>query len=453
MPFPPDRKPGILEQQYPAEPLPPLNIMCSSGFIPFTTDIRWTSPQQLQANSKFSIVGSNVYRSFDSEFGPYTRMNVLPIGANFFRDSLLTRVSMQEDVSTRFVANPLTDPGGRCIFQVRHPAIVLDLTPAPCPNCTELNVYVTVNGQEAAIESINAQTGEVEISQRDRFDVASQTVIKPVVPTNLPGPTNDPTRPTDVVLATYRYIDITETPTGLDQRTYYRVTTVAHHHETGVLVETPLHRAAEVNNRQIEQLDWIWREALRRQHWILDQGGERVKLFIQKTVGPRCGCYSISNDQPDNNCPVCYGTSVIGGFDGPYDIVIAPEDNERAIQQSNRGRTVFHSYDTWFGPSPLVSQRDFIVKLNGDRYGIGPVRMPSNRGIQLQQMFPVSHLDYGEIRYKVPVLDTLRLVSPETRYIIPGKGDATPEMTDRENIPAEIQYRGNTVTFENQNQK
>ncbi len=453
MPFPPDRKPGILEQQYPAEPLPPLNIMCSSGFIPYTTDIRWTSPDELQANSHFSIVGNNIYRSFDSEYGPYVRLNVLPVGAGFYRDRLLTQVAMQEDVSDKFEANPLTDPAGRCIFKVRHPSIVLDLTPAPCPNCTELNMYVTVNGQQAAIESINAQTGEVEISQRDRFDVASQTVIKPVVPTNLPGLNNDPTRPTDVVLATYRYQDPNEKPTGLDQRTYYRVTTVARHHETGVLTETPLDRAAEVNNRQIEQLDWIWREAIRRQRYLLDQGGERVKLFIMKSVGPICGCYSIANAQPDNSCRVCYGTGIIGGYDGPYDIVLAPEDEARSIQQSNRGRTVLHSYETWTLPSPLLSQRDFLVKLNGDRYGIGPVRMPSNRGIQLQQMFPVSHLDYEEIRYKVPVLDTLKLVSPQTRYVIPGQGKATPEMTDREDVPAEHQIRGNTVTFENQQRR
>ena len=242
-------------------------------------------------------------------------------------------------------------------------------------------------------------------------------------------------------------------PSELDQKTYYRITTVAHDRNTGALLETPLERASEVNNRQIEQLDWVWREAIRRNRFMLGQGGEPVKLFKQKLVGPKCGCYDYSRKQPSSTCHVCYGTGVIGGYDGPYDIIIAPEDGERAIAQGNRGRTVTHPYDTWTGPSPLLTQRDFFVKLNGDRYGIGPVRMPSNRGMQLIQFFTTSHLDTADIKYTVPVIQTELLVFPETRYLVPGQGKETPMMTNREDIPADRQYRANTVTGENMNRR
>jgi hypothetical protein len=100
-----------------------------------------------------------------------------------------------------------------------------------------------------------------------------------------------------------------------------------------------------------------------------------------------------------------------------------------------------------------LTQRDFFVKLNGDRYGIGPVRMPSNRGMQLIQFFTTSHLDTADIRYSVPVIQTEFLVFPETRYPVPGEGKETPMMTDRESIPAERQYRANTVTGENVNRR
>ena len=188
---------------------------------------------------------------------------------------------------------------------------------------------------------------------------------------------------------------------------------------------------------RIEKLDYIWKEAIRRTRWMLNQGGERVKLFIKRSAGVRCGCNSIEHKQPQFDCEVCFGTGILGGYDGPYDIIIAPDDAERGITQS------------FTGPSPLISQRDFIVKLSGDRYGIGPVRMPSNRGMQLQQMFSISYLDEVDIRYKVPIFDPTFMKFPETRWIVPGEGKSTPMMTEKHNIDDHREIRGNTVTYEN----
>ena len=261
-----------------------------------------------------------------------------------------------------------------------------------------------------------------------------------------------PTSPSDVVLATYRYLS-NHVKTDLGQRIFYRITSVAHDSISGHLIETPLDRATTGNNQKTEQLDWIWREAIRRNRFLLTQGGERVKLFIRKVVGQHCGCDSSLYGQPSADCTVCYNTGVIGGYSGSYDILIAPDDAEKAITQSNRGRTLAHDFDSWTGPTPLLCQRDFIVKLNGDRYAVGPVRMPTVRGMQLQQFFSLSHLDEQDIRYKVPVLNTEVLVSPQTRYLIPGQGKETPMITDRQSIPAERQIRGFSPTFENQNSK
>jgi len=471
MPFPPDRPVALLEQSLPAYPLPPLNFMCFSGFEKNTTDLRWTSPSELQANTDFDIVGVNIYRSFDSEYGPFTRLNLLPIGTNFYRDKLLVRVAINEDASNSYVATGDTDPNGDWVIKVQNVPIVV--TSTGTTNCTNLNAIVTINGVQAYVESINTLTGEIKLRRTPTFDVASQT-MKPAVLPALPGgekgcdpfseKTYSPTgaigqggsgpggsvQPSDTTLVTYRYVAQDETPTGLDQKIFWRATTVGRDPSTGEVLETPLDRAASCNNRQVEQLDYIWREAVRRNKWLLFQGGERAKVFIRKQVGPRCGCYSVTNKQPDATCTVCYGTGIVGGYDGPYDVILSPEDGERAVGQNNRGRTIAHPYETWTGPSPLLSQRDFIVKLNGDRYGLGPVKMPTNRGMQLQQFFSISKLDTNDIRYTVPVLDTTVLVSPQTRYIVPGRGDATPMMTEREALPDEREVRGNTVVFENE---
>lgn len=437
MPAPTDRKPHILEQQHPAAPHPPLNFSVQSGLEKGVVDLRWTSPAEISANTKFNLVGVNVYRSFSSQFGPYFRLNSLPVGATFYRDRTMVAVSLREDVSKRFVSRGDKDPSRTWVFRTAKNPIVIDPIIGGT-ECTDLNVYVTVNGVRAHVRRITSHLGEVELEPYPTFDVASQQQFPAVLPTG----------EEDVVLATYRYLS-KDVPTDLGQAIFYRITTVARDPATGQLFETSLERASEANNQQTEQLDWIWREAVRRNKFLLVHGGERVKAFIRRTVGHRCGCSSDLHRQPSSDCLVCYATGIIGGYDGPYDVLIAPDDAEKKKTQSNRGRTLEHSYDTWTGPTPLLSQRDFIVKLNGDRYGIGPVRMPTARGMQLQQMFSVSHLDEQDIRSRVPVLDTSVMESPRTRYIVPGGGGSTPMVTERKAIPDEREFRGNTVVFEN----
>jgi hypothetical protein len=433
MPSPPDRLPGILEV-IPSTPLPPLNLTCSMGFTNDVVDLWWSSPGEISSNTKFNIVGVNVYRSFDSEFGPYHRINANPIQSNYYRDSNKIQVILREDVTNKFIARGNTDPNGRWIFRTDYTPIVLQ--PSLGTECSDMNVFVTIDGEPALVKSIVSQTGEIELDRNPQFNVINQRQLEPVLPTE-----------NSVVLASYRYRK-QGVQTNLYQRIFYRVSTVILA-EDGSLVETPLKSASTTNTNEIEKLDWIWQEAIRRNKFILQQGGERVKVFIRKYLGPQCGCYSFTNKQPASDCLVCYATGVIGGYDGPYDLLVAPDDSEKNIAQSNRGRSLTHAYETWTGPQPLLSQRDFIVKLNGDRYGIGPVRMPSNRGMQLQQHFSISHLDQGDIRYQVPVLDTSTLVVPQTRYITNGEGRATPMTSEREAIPDEREIRGKTVVYEN----
>lgn len=430
-----DRPPHVLETD-PALPLPPLNLSCASGFDKGTVDLRWTLPSDLSSNSAFGVLGVNVYRSFDSEYGPWVRLNSLPVGSTFYRDRTNIVLELQEDVSDRFVTRGVTDPGGRWAFRVRKRPIHLE-GQEWIPNVTNANVYVTVNGVPAFVESIDAYLGEVLLRDVPTFDPASQRMELPVLPSGSG----------DVVLATYKHVS-NEVVTSLGRRIFYRVTTVATLSD-GSVGETPLDRAASVSNHEVEKLDYIWREAVRRNRFILDQGGERVKLFIRKSVGQRCGCWVPSHRQASSDCLGCYGTGILGGYDGPYDITVAPDNGQKSISQGNRGRTLSHDYDTWTGPSPLLSQRDFVVKLNGDRYAVGPVTSPSNRGMVLQQAFSISHLDESDIRYRVPMPDPSRLSAPRTRYAVPGGGSSTPMVTDRDSIPDEREVRGGTVTYDN----
>jgi len=120
--------------------------------------------------------------------------------------------------------------------------------------------------------------------------------------------------------------------------------------------------------------------------------------------------------QPSNRCEICIGTGFVGGYEGPFDNLVAPDDAERRISQSQMGRRKEHTYEVWTGPSPVVTQRDFIVKQTNERYSIGPVRRPTNRGNLLQQHFQIGYLDEQDIRYKVAIPSYASLVFPQTRW-------------------------------------
>jgi len=443
-----DRDPPTLELTKVAEPAAPLNLFMTNGYCPGVINLTWTDPSQLSVNSRFELSGVNVYRAFDSEYGPYERLNQFPLGTTFYRDQTDNVLVMDEVVEDdqwvmRGVDTASELGAPRYIFRTRNCPIVKEASQAVSANSI-VDVEVRINGQLANIARVFGEAGEVEIDPFSYVDVATQTTST--------GPIPDPGA---IVTVTYRYTR-SFLRTDLIQRVFYRVTTV------GVLVqpdcgpedprdllETSLERAAFTHSLEIEKIDYIWREAVRRNRWILDQGGERVKCFLRKRVGPTCPCFNTTtHHQPLNDCTICYGVGIVGGYEGPFDIVIAPDDEARKIAWTASGRTVEHAYEVWATSSPLLSQRDFLVKINGDRYSIGAVRMPSNRGMVLQQHFSIGHLDEKDIRYRVSLDNPRRFLPTFVQPAIPPMNSAA-QITDKPNIPEERQLRGRTIAWEN----
>ena len=108
-------------------PAPPLNLFLTSGYAPGVFDLVWDDPSQLARNASFSLVGVNVYRSFDSEYGPYHRITDLPVGATFWKDRTDIELIVDEDVSDRFVVNGSAGVGHdkqRYVFKTIHSPIV-----------------------------------------------------------------------------------------------------------------------------------------------------------------------------------------------------------------------------------------------------------------------------------------------------------------------------------------
>jgi len=377
-------------------------------------DLRWEDPTILSRNSAFSIVGVNIYRSEASDRGPYRRINEFPVGGAFYRDRTdyerIVNEAVLWDSSWIFKGDK---PNSRqWTFQTREP-IVKRYDAAPLQEPTWANaptdVQVFIDGVEVPVHEVFGRTGEVTLVNAPGFDVVTETNIPAVIPEE-----------TTVVTVSY-YTPRNHVRSGLETNIWYRFATVAIDATTpSGYVETPLEWCEPRTVAEVETLDYIWREAMRRNAWILQQGGERVKAFVRKTAGVQCSCGMDErtlewSKQPSNRCLTCFGSGFVGGYEGPYEIIIVPDDGERKITQLLQGRRKEHTYEVWTSPSPLLTQRDFIVKQTNERYSIGATRRPSHRGNLLQQHFNIGYLDEGDIRYQVPIDGTTELAWPETR--------------------------------------
>lgn len=415
-------------------------------------------------NTKWNILGVNIYRSDTGERGPYFRVNRVPVGTTFYRDRTDVVEVPDEIIPWNggwvFQGNA---PNSGSAYRIRtrySPMVKREGNAIPADSPFDVEVYV--NGERVPVAGVFGQTGEIDLSMQAVWNPVAENWDSPPVPDE-----------NSSVVVRYYYRRLQELQNTLDRRfkVFYRIATVAvdptGKSPTG-LVETPLEYCPPISPMESEQLDYIWREAIRRNRWILEQGGERVKLFLRRTNGNPCPCHwdpklLAFSKQPLNSCLECYGTGWIGGYEGPYDIIIGPDESERRVTQTPNGRRLENSYEVWIGPTPVVSQRDFIVKQNGERFSIGPARRTQVRGRTLQQAFQIAYLDTGDIRYTVPMGALERLPWPQTRFTNPEDSScedappypvgadyqATPMATEKASVPDRREQRGRTPVWQN----
>lgn len=452
-----------------AVPLPPKNLKVVSPFQHGMLDLRWEDPTVLARNAAFSIVGVNIYRSEASDRGPFRRINEFPVGGQFYRDRTDYRRVTREAVvwSSSWVFRGDKPNSRQWTFRTQLPiAKRYDAAPFQEPTFgnAPTDVQLFVDGVEVPVASVFGRTGEITLVNAPGYDVATEKVQDPALPDE------------DTVVEVSYFTPQNHVRSGLETNIWYRVASVAIDATTpSGYVETPMEWCEPHSVLEVESLDYIWREAMRRNAWILQQGGERCKVFVRKTAGVHCACGLDSktrewSKQPRNQCPKCFGTGFIGGYEGPYEAILVPDDGERRISQSAMGRRKEHTYEVWTSPSPLVTQRDFVVKQTNERYSIGAVRRPSHRGNLLQQHFTIGYLDEGDIRYRVPIDGTTELAWPETRgqqaprTFSPrpvdealegtaqwpvGPDALNPMETEKGNIPDSRERRGRSRVWEN----
>jgi hypothetical protein len=442
---------GTLEtdqvKSFSTAPLAPREVQVTASFLVGSLDVRWENPNSISENQALDVVGVNIYRSYDDELGNYTKINAVPLGALFYRDS--TELVYQENEPVTWLSRG-SNPRKEWVFQVAHVPIIKPSSQAEI-SYKPVDIVFKISGTPVRVKQVVGHTGEVFLFTTGWWDHSAQNIIEATLPSL-----------EDVTTCSYYWNKglIVGHP---NRRIFYRVTSVLEDD-----TETPLSETLPHSVEEVEKLDYIWREAVRRNAWILDQGGERVLVFLRRWLGSKCSCYDYDMEQAKATCEICYGTGVVGGYDGPYSLIISPSDADRKRKWAPQGFIPEKAEEVWTGPSPVLTHWDFIVKQNGERCSIGSVRIPMVRGARLQQHIQIGLLQDHDVRYKVPIngsdqvvpiADTgyTQSIGSEEEPVGPPPGsplpedltDASPVITENPDIPEGKRKKGRTVTFDN----
>jgi hypothetical protein len=267
---------------------------------------------------------------------------------------------------------------------------IVDSTGTNKPTDKIEEVNVTIDGKKAYIKKVQGYEGIVTLLTDKVYDEVLKQWITPPIPNEH-----------STVIVSYK-TKLHTTKLGLRKKYFYKVSLLTLEDETDLDLIDAVTITPEINS-------YIYQEAVRRNAWLLDQAGERVLLFLKKKAGEVCPCMTRdiklrTHKRADQDCEICFGSGFIGGYDGPFPIIIANLTTEQRINQTERGLKLNYQIETWTGPTPLITQRDLIMRRNGDRCSVGPVTPTEGPGgVVLQQTFSMEVIDTTDVRYKLPV--------------------------------------------------
>lgn len=431
-------------------PRAPKNLEVTSPFLIGVLDIRWDNPADYTENNGLQVQGVNIYRTFDSPEAAYTKITDTPASALYFRDQTKEVIVTNEDGLANLDAG--NNPRKEWVLKTANGPIVVPGTQGQYSSSVD-DVQLSINDgtgyQTVKAFKVDGANGNIYLNTNRIYDPAQNKFLPAVLPNLLTGG----------IRVSYRYVSL-NIATNINRKIYYKATTVALNPDTGEIIETPLNQVEAKSPYDMEKVDYIWAEAIRRNRWILEQGGERVKLFLRKWNGVKCSC-SIAGDEKDRygyskrigiargECPICYGTTYVGGYEGPYDTIVAPPETEKAVNLLDAGLHITYDWQSWTGPYPLLNDKDVIVRQNNDRFFVSRANAQGSRGAIYQQHFNMTSVDTTDPIYTIPIDGgQLGVPGPWNAFRGAKPSDASPAIPDKPELaPGKI--TGRTVTFEN----
>lgn len=368
---------------------PPRNVMVSTPFLTNRAyDVRWDRSPNLY------VLGYSVYRAY-RQTGEFVRITDNTVHINQHRDTNV-------DSYTESLLIPRSDntvPGWRIApgdeYQIHVPNTPIVESGGFGKTTSNPNdVVVTIDGVQVIPSFVDGERGIITLNRSVYYDAVQNEFVT----AKLPDLNSE-------IRVSYWYqksfIDFNQTRL---YPPYYKVTSVAFDMDTGDLIETDPNLIPSTT-LHIEQIDWIWQEAIRRNAWIAEISGERVLAYQAKKSGVVCNCLyrNVGTFYPAADCEDCYGTGYIGGYEEPKPLIVVIPFAEKGFELQDRGMRRTDSFEgMWAPPDPMMEQFDLLLRQDGTLHQIGPVRRPNHRGyMALQQRFSTNILEFHHVQYKI----------------------------------------------------
>jgi len=336
-----------------------------------------------------AVLGYNIYRAFDYPTS-WVKLNSYPLTIHFYRDETTLQQVTYTVTSNDFVEK---GEGGHW---------VLHIPDIPYSTIVRGRAQVTNSPQDVTILMDGKSFRPIQVQGLDQsiWIQRDNTLHQGGAVSDLPAmPDLTQVQVFQVVYSKLvNYVDIYTRLT----RTFYTVVGIG---ADGQELHTPGEPNTEiVDTQQIDRMDYMQREMVRRNDWLFEQVGEPAFLMFRKTKGVTCGCLQGGLNQPRTGCSGCFEIGIVGGYFGPYDFLYIDPDSQvmRTLQEG--GIEVERESTAYLGPSPIVQDGDLIIRRNGERLVINKVRYKSPRGVLLMQDFTTTLLRRGDTRYLVPVV-------------------------------------------------
>jgi len=338
-------------------------------------------------------IGYNVYRAKDAPVN-WVKLNVDPIPCTYFRDQ--TRLQ-----TVHYIVGPdawidAGEFGQKCLLIPDTPySNVVKGRPRVAAHPDDVQVRVTdrsgvIRSYRPKMVSGMDQTIWLQVESDGTLPAGGAVSDFPLI--------NFATVASVMVVyqKLVNYVDVAANMA----RTFFTVIPILENgleeHEPGAL------GTQVVDTMQVDKMDYMQKEMVRRNAWIFAQAGEPAYLMFRRTSGERCGC-ADGLGKARSACPVCYETGIVGGYYGPLDMIFIDPDQAQIRTIDEGGIKVERRSRSYLSRSPIVQDGDLIIRKNGERLVISGVTYKMPRGVLLQQEFDVSLLNTGDTRYLIPI--------------------------------------------------
>lgn len=154
-----------------------------------------------------------------------------------------------------------------------------------------------------------------------------------------------------------------------------------------------------------EKPDRIALSIIRRNNLILKvKNGIDAFVFVERTFGQKCTCLDpVKQRKKRSDCPICLGTTFVGGFLDPIQIRVNISPSPKVSQFANFGELQPNQTAGWMSNFPELKQRDLVVEAvaNGTRWRVTRVSTTRKNRALVHQNLLLTEINRSDIEWKL----------------------------------------------------